>query len=235
MREHPPPSVKYMRGGRRAEPFFPGVACTVRYIVRIVAVVLGVFFLSASIYLFIVAELGADPISVLLRGIAGASGLSIGRTSQLISVGVITALYLLARRKPGPGTVINAILVGVFLDVLFTYGTLQPATVRMRVVILAGATIAMALGIAIYVSSGLGEGPFEALMMVLHERGGVTVRTAKIALDVFAVAIGAWLGATVGVGTLVGAFGVGPITQLALAGISRLRLSMTTAVRPEAR
>ena len=132
-------------------------------------------------------------------------------------------------------TVINAILVGVFLDLLFAFGTLQPETAGMRVVILAGATISMALGIAIYVSGGLGEGPFEALMMVLHERGGVTVRTAKIALDVFAVAIGAWRGATVGVGTVVGAFGVGPITQLALAGISRLRLSMTTAVRPEAR
>lgn len=223
MRERPLLSVRSMNRGDEEKSSPSCVQRAVSYTSRIVVVVVGVFFLSGSIYLFISAGLGADPISVMLRGIALASGLSIGRTSQLISLGIIGSLYLLFRRLPGPGTVINAILVGVFLDLLFAFGVLQPGTIGVRLLILTGATASMAVGIAVYVSSGLGEGPFESLMIVLHEQGGMTVRTAKISLDVLAVLIGAGLGATIGAGTVVGAFGVGPITQLALTGIARVR------------
>jgi uncharacterized membrane protein YczE len=77
------------------------------------------------------------------------------------------------------------------------------------------------LGSALYLPAGLGAGPRDGLMMGLHDKLGWSIRVSRTAVEASALAIGWAMGGTVGIGTLVFAFGIGPLVQASLAHSSR--------------
>ncbi|MGM0421215.1 MAG: YczE/YyaS/YitT family protein [Bacillota bacterium] len=184
------------------------------YWARILILLFGVFLISLGIFLFINAQMGSDPITVLIDGVATTLNLSFGQATILINTGIVFLLLLLTGKKFGVGTVLNAIFVGVFLDLLFLFfGSITPDFILYRYLMLIAAVISLGSGIAIYVSANMGEGPIEALMLLLKDETNFSLKSVKISMDLCFGAVGFLLGATFGVGTLIGAVAVGPVTQ----------------------
>ncbi len=191
---------------------------------RIMIFLAGVFLISLGIFLFINSQLGSDPVTVLIDGISETLGLTVGQANFLINGGIILALLLLTGRKFGPGTILHAVFVGIFVDVLFyIFGDATPQFILYRFMMLTAAPISLGSGIAIYVSAGMGEGALEALMMLLKEKSNFSLKIIKTAMDITFGAAGVLLGATFGIGTLFGALAIGPVTQLAFGYVRRIK------------
>lgn len=174
----------------------------------------GLALFGAGEGLLIGSRLGNSPWSVLGQGVARHSPLSVGVATITISFAVLL-LWIPLRQRPGLGTVLNAALVGVFLDLLL--GALPerlPAGVRVAMIPLG--IVCVALGSGLYLRTGLGPGPRDGLMAGLHRRTGRPVGAVRAALELTVVGFGFALGGTVGVGTLAFALLIGPAVQLAL-------------------
>jgi uncharacterized membrane protein YczE len=108
----------------------------------------------------------------------------------------------------------SMVLVGVFMDMFNTLlspgeGVAQP----VKILMLVGGILTLALGVTVYVKAELGEGPLEGMMFVISGKLGVSIGVAKVLQDLSFVSLGWVLGWTPQVGTLVSALAVGPVTQ----------------------
>ncbi|WP_428846887.1 YczE/YyaS/YitT family protein [Rhizohabitans arisaemae] len=165
---------------------------------------------GVGIALPVESTLGLSPWDVFHQGLAKLTGWSIG--VWLVIVGVaIMLLWIPLRQRPGIGTVSNALLVGVFAD-LAIWLIPTPQTLALRwLALLAGMTI-LAAATGLYIGAGLGPGPRDGIMMGLARRGW-SIRVARTVIEVIVLAAGWLLGGTVGLGTLVVALCIGPLTQ----------------------
>jgi len=194
------------------------------FLLRFGVLMLGVFLISSGIYLFINSQMGSDPITVLIDGVATTFGLSFGQATFAINIGIVLTLLLLTGKKFGPGTILNAVFVGVYLDTLFfLFGSITPDLMFYRYLMLLVAVISLGSGIAIYVSANMGEGPIEALMMVLKDKTNFSLKSVKISMDFCFGAAGFLMGATLGIGTVVGVVAVGPVTQTAFSFVEKIK------------
>lgn len=175
---------------------------------------LGVAVFGAGEGLLIGSDLGNSPWSVLAQGVSRQTPLSVGAATVVISAAVLTA-WVPLRQWPGLATVLNAVLVGVFLDVtLALLPDHLPLGVRVPLVPLSIACVAVGSGL--YLGPALGPGPRDGLMAGLHRVTGRPVGLVRGLLELTVVAAGFALGGTVGIGTVAFALLIGPAVQLAL-------------------
>jgi uncharacterized membrane protein YczE len=175
---------------------------------------LGLALFGAGEGLLVVSRLGNSPWTVLAQGVASHLGWSIGLTTIVISFVVLLA-WIPLRQRPGLGSVLNAVLVGVFLNLTVDALPTHPATALRWVLIPAGIGVE-AVGSGFYLRARLGPGPRDGLMAGLHRRTGHSVRVVRAALELTVVVVGWALGGTVGIGTLAFALTIGPAVQIAL-------------------
>ncbi|HYO85715.1 MAG TPA: hypothetical protein VES01_04565 [Dermatophilaceae bacterium] len=161
--------------------------------------------------LMIRAGLGMLPWDVLHYGIAAHLPLSIGVVVIVGSV-VVLLLWIPLRQAPGLGTVANAVLMGVVLDAILPRLE-APAPIAGKMVMLAAGVLLNAVATAMYIGSQLGPGPRDGLMTGLSRRTGLSLRLVRTILEFGVVGLGWWLGGVVGVGTVVYALAIGPLTQ----------------------
>lgn len=157
------------------------------------------------------ADLGLGPWEVLSDGIARQVQVRMGTVIVYIGV-VVLLLWFPLRERPGIGTVLNILLIGNFTNLGLV--VIPPAgALPAQALWLAVGILLIGLGSALYLGSRLGAGPRDGLMLALCRKTGRSVRVIRTGLEVSVLVIGALLGGTVGVGTLVFAFGVGPVIQ----------------------
>ena len=174
----------------------------------------GLALFGAGEGLLVGSRLGNSPWTVLAQGVARHTPLSVGTATVAISFLVLVA-WIPLRQRPGLGTVLNAGLVGAFLDLtLSALPSHMPLTIRAVLIPLGIAGVAAGSGV--YLGTGLGPGPRDGLMAGLHRRTGRPVRLVRAGLEVTVVGFGFALGGTVGVGTLAFALAIGPAVQMAL-------------------
>jgi uncharacterized membrane protein YczE len=77
------------------------------------------------------------------------------------------------------------------------------------------------LGSALYLPAGLGAGPRDGLMIGLNRKTGWSLRLSRTLVEASALGIGILMGGKFGIGTLVFAFGIGPVVQFSLAHAHR--------------
>ena len=185
-----------------------------RITVRLVRLYLGLFAYGLAIALLLRSGLGSSPWDVLAQGVAQVSGLSFGAATVAISLAVLV-LWIPLRERPGWGTLSNAALIGVFADLGLAW---IPAAdgLALQAVWLAGGLWLLALASALYIGAGLGPGARDGLMTGLVRVTGQPVWAVRSAIELAVVLVGWLLGGTVGVGTAVFAFGIGPLIQVAL-------------------
>ena len=179
------------------------------------------FFLCFGLVLFglgegllIVSAAGASPWSVFAQGIHINVGLSVGIITIIISVGVLI-LWLPLNQKPGIGTILNALIIGIMIDVCIKFVP-TPEDYISQLFLAFLAVLTVGLGGGIYLVANLGAGPRDGLMIGLQKKTNLPIAAVRATLEITVMSIGWYLGGTVGVGTLLFAFGIGPAVALGL-------------------
>ena len=185
------------------------------------------FFLCFGLALFglgegllIVSTSGASPWSVLAQGLFLNIGFSIGSITIFISV-VVLFLWFPLKQKPGIGTILNALIIGLMIDVCIRYVP-TPENYLNQILLGAIAVFTVGLGGGIYLVANLGPGPRDGLMIGLQKKTNFPIASVRAFLEISVMSVGWYLGGTVGIGTLLFAFGIGPCIALSLFLINRL-------------
>ncbi len=181
---------------------------------RLVQLFAGLTLYGVSLALVLRAGLGLAPWDVLHQGLAGILGTTVGQMVILVSF-VVLLLWIPLRERPGFGTVSNAVLVGVFVDLTMVVLDDAGSWWARALLLLAGVGL-NGLATALYIGASLGAGPRDGLMTGLVRRTGRSVRVVRTVLEVTVLAVGWLLGGTVGIGTLLYALAIGPIAHALL-------------------
>jgi uncharacterized membrane protein YczE len=200
--------------------------------VRLVKLVFGLCLFGVGIWLGLQARLGVGPWDVLHGGLADKLGLPFGRTAIGVSV-VVLLIALAAKVRPGIGTVLNVVLIGVVIDVMLGTGLLDgvgDGPMALRLLTTATGIVSVACGSALYLGAHLGPGPRDGLMVAIHERTGWPVGAARAALECSVLVLGVLLGGPVGIGTIAFALGIGPTMQLAFRVLRQRPIGRTVEV-----
>lgn len=174
----------------------------------------GLVLYGASSALLVRSALGLEPWNVLHEGPAGRTGLSMGVVLTLTGAAVLL-LWVPLRQRPGLGTVSNVLVIGAAMDA--TLAVVPDAHApAVRVLLLASGIVLNGAATGLYIAARFGPGPRDGLMTGLNRRTGVSVRRVRTAIEITVVVTGFLLGGTVGVGTLLYAVTIGPLTQVFL-------------------
>jgi uncharacterized membrane protein YczE len=162
-------------------------------------------FLSRSGY-------GLAPWSVFESGLITHVPLTLGQAVIVVSF-VLLLLWIPLREVPGLGTVSNAIVIGLALDAT-TAVVPAPDAVVLRIALMVGGVALCGLATAMYIGAQFGRGPRDGLMTGLARRTGRSLRLVRTCLEVTVVVVGVLIGGTLGIGTVLFALAIGPLTQL---------------------
>lgn len=180
---------------------------------RLSQLVLGLAVFGFGSGLMVQSDLGNPPWDVFHEGFAVSSPFSIGVAAIITSFAVLL-LWIPLRERPGLGTLANAVLIGVFIDLtVITIDT--PSRLLLQIALMIGGVVLVGIGSGLYIGVRLGPGPRDGLMTGLAKRG-ISLRLARTGVEAVAMLVGWMLGGTVGVGTLVFALGIGPLVQVFL-------------------
>jgi uncharacterized membrane protein YczE len=200
----------------RRRPYEPRNATT-DWAIRLARCVGGLACFGLGITLILRAELGAAPWDVFHQGVSEKTGISIGNVIVITGV-LLLLLWIPLRQRPGIGTILNAVEIGIVVDLTLP---LVPEIEMLlpRGVYLVLGLLSIAVGSGLYIGSGLGNGPRDGIMMGLKERG-LSVRVARTVVEAVVLVAGIALGGTFGIGTLAFTFGIGPLVQAFLPPLS---------------
>jgi len=175
---------------------------------RLLQVVAGEWLFGTGEALLVAANLGNSPWTTFAQGVSLHTPLSIGVATQVISFAVLLC-WIPLRERPGLGTILNAILIGVAIDATLAYLPHEGAlAVRIGSVLLGIAVVG--LGSGLYLTARLGPGPRDGLMTGLNARYGWPLAVVRTAIELTVTVVGFALGGRVGVGTLAFALLIGP-------------------------
>ena len=183
----------------------------------IVRLQVGLFLFGLAVALMLEARIGLDPWSAFHDVLSTRSGLSFGRTSQIVGLVLIIFSWLALKVRPGLGTIFNMLIIGPWVDVLrphvdfFDPGGGVPGTVQFL-----GGILVMGAATAIYIGARFGAGPRDGLAMGLSRRIRKSLRASRIGVEVTVLVAAAVLGGSIGLGTLLFAVLMGPTMQASL-------------------
>jgi uncharacterized membrane protein YczE len=180
---------------------------------RCAQLVAGLVLYGVTASMMVLAGLGLDPWDVLHQGLARTFGLGIG-TWVVIASGVVLALWWPLRQRPGIGTITNAVVVGLVIDVMLAVFS-PPHTTWARVALLIGGVVGNGFATGLYIGAGLGPGPRDGLSVGIASRGH-SMRVVRTSIELSVLVTGFLLGGTVGIGTLLYASAIGPITHVTI-------------------
>lgn len=181
---------------------------------RLTRLNLGLMFYGFGLALIVEAEIGLPPWDVFAKGISLQLGTTYGVASVIVSALVLIA-WIPLKVKPGIGSILNAILIGLWSDVfiplipnLATYG-IQIAAFLIGMVVVAIAT-------GLYITSYLGSGPRDGLMIGTQKLLGWPLWQIRTMYEALVLVIGWLMGGQVREGTLIFAVCIGVLMQLGL-------------------
>lgn len=178
---------------------------------RLPQLILGLVLYGTSMAMQVRGGLGLQPWDVLHEGVTIQTPLSFGLVTAVTGV-VVLLLWIPLRQRPGVGTVANVVVIAVAVDVALA---LIPAADGWpaRIGLMVGGIVANGVATAAYVGARLGPGPRDGLMTGLAARTGGSIRLVRTGLEVVVLVTGWLLGGTVGIGTVLYALAIGPLTQ----------------------
>ena len=181
---------------------------------------LGLFLFGLGEGLLLLSTIGNSPWSVLAEGISNKSGLTIGSSTFFVSISVLIFWFFL-KQKPGIGTIMNIIIIAAVIDLtLNTFET--PSSTFLKYTLSIFSVLLVGLGSGIYLVSNLGPGPRDGLMTGLTKVTELPIAFVRATIEITVVIAGWYLGGTVGFGTLIFAFGIGPAVATSLLAINKL-------------
>jgi uncharacterized membrane protein YczE len=193
---------------------------------RLVHLIVGLVLFGVGIGLMLQSRLGVPPWDVLHQGLSRQFGSTVGIWSIIVSV-LVLVLWLPLREPYGLGTLLNAVIIGVVLDLT---AIIIPAATTTAVgwVMLVSGIVLIGAASGLYIGANLGPGPRDGLMTGIARRGP-SIRLTRALIEITVLTIGWLLGGTFGIGTIVFALAIGPLVQFFL---PRLGISTEVEVDP---
>jgi uncharacterized membrane protein YczE len=180
--------------------------------------------IAVAIVFLLESGLGLAPWDVFHLGVAAHAPLTIGWVSVVVGIVVLFVAWA-AGARPGFGTVANAVVIGVTIEVLLAVDAvagLSGSALPTRVGLLGAGVVLFGIGSAFYIGAGLGAGPRDSLMLVLSKRSGRRIGIVRGSMEVTVLLVGLALGGTVGIGTVAVALLLGPAVEGSFWVLTRL-------------
>ena len=188
---------------------------------RVLILLIGLTIAHLGVTLFILADLGSDPFNVLVQGIfrtiSGMLNLSFithGRVHIVICFIIILTLLVIDKTYVKIGTILCMIFGGPIID-MFTV-VLAPLfaitdSFVFKLLMLALGCVILAYGMTIVIKSDAGTGPNDLVAIVISDKSKKKFSIVRIIVDLSFVIVGFILGGSLGIGTIICAFCVGPV------------------------
>ena len=186
-------------------------------LISFVFLTIGLVIFGAGEAMIIAAGLGVTPWTVLAQGIAAKAGWSIGTATFMVSIAVLL-FWVPLRQKPGVGTVMNAIIIAVVMDIMLAHLP-RPQGYALQLAMMAGGICAVGFGSAVYLIANLGPGARDGLMTSLQRLTALPILAVRGGLELVVVCSGWVLGGTIGLGTACFAVGIGMVISVSAYGL----------------
>jgi len=183
---------------------------------RMIMSLLGVALTGVSVAIFKTSAMGTDPFSCLVIGLWTVSGAPYSLVYLVITASLLGGVFLVQRSYIGIATVFNLLFIGIIVEkcmIVFEICFPHPS-IPIRLILMAVAVILMCFASSLYFTASLGVSAYDAWALILADRQKkVPFKICRIGTDIICTAAGFFMGAVVGIGTLVTAFGMGPLIE----------------------
>ena len=183
--------------------------------------ILGLTIFGFGESLLIHSTIGLSPWVVLAEGIAINFNWSIGFAMFASSVAVLL-FWLPLKQQPGVGTILNIIIIAGTIELSMHLFDFSSNSYLINLLVGSIGVLVVGLGSGIYLTTNLGPGPRDGLMTGLQRVTQYPIAWVRVCIEVSVVGVGWILGGTVGVGTLLFAFGIGPAVALGLYFVAKV-------------
>jgi uncharacterized membrane protein YczE len=180
----------------------------------------GLFIFGIGDSLLIQSQIGNAPWSVLAQGLSQRLEITLGWSTFLISSFVLL-LWIPLRERPGLGTLSNIVVIAAAIQIGVTFFPQSNSFVIAIFYCLIGIAL-VGIGSAFYITCGLGSGPRDGLMTAIHTRSGIRIGRVRLGIEALVLVLGATLGGTVGLGTLLFAVLIGQSIAISLGVVARV-------------
>lgn len=190
------------------------------WVIRLVLLLIGLTVAHLGVTLFVQAGLGSDTFTVLVQGISVQAGRSLGTVHVITTCALMVLMLIFTRGYVLPGTVVCAFCGGPIID-LFTallgsfINPQMPMALRVLCSVLG--CVILASGMSLVIRSDAGTGPNDLVAVILTDKlKKVQFRWVRMVCDACFMILGFLLGGTVGIGTVIAVFLVGPVAQFVM-------------------
>jgi uncharacterized protein len=185
----------------------------------LLVLLVGLWAFGTGEALLVASHLGNTPWTVLAQGVSRHSPLSIGAATLAISAVVLLG-WLPLREVPGFGTIANAVVIAVAIDVMLRVLP-QPAATPARLGEVAAAVACIGIGSGLYLTTWLGPGPRDGWMTGLARRTGRPIAGVRLSIELTVLVAGYLLGGRVGIGTVIFALTIGHAVAVSMRLLTR--------------
>jgi len=180
----------------------------------VIILCLGLILFGLGESLIITASAGMSPWTVLAEGLSMTTGLSIGALTFIISL-VVLLLWVPLKQQAGVGTILNVIIIAAVIEWSLPYLP-HPETYAIQIIQAIIGTLVVGIASGIYLIANLGPGPRDGLMTGFQKITNLPIAWVRVLLEITVISIGYALGGTIGLATIIFAFGIGPAVSLGL-------------------
>jgi uncharacterized protein len=180
----------------------------------VIILCLGLILFGLGESLIITASAGMSPWTVLAEGLSMTTGLSIGALTFIISLGVLL-LWVPLKQQAGVGTILNVIIIAAVIEWSLPYLP-HPETYAIQIIQAIIGTLVVGIASGIYLTANLGPGPRDGLMTGFQKITNLPIAWVRVLLEIIVISMGYALGGTIGLATIIFAFGIGPAVSMSL-------------------
>ena len=184
------------------------------FVLRFIKLMFGLFIYGIGLAMMVDAGIGIAPWDVLAQGLSKQTSLSFGQATVAVSA-MVLLLWIPLRVKPGLGTLMNAIFVGLFADLAMPFIP-QPELYWQQLLLFLAGMVIISYATGLYISCGMGKGPRDGLNVGLSQRFNQPFWIARTAVEILVVTLGFLLGGQVREGTLIFALAIGYLNQVGM-------------------
>ena len=175
--------------------------------------------------LLIHSTIGVSPWTVLAEGLSLKLNWSVGFATFIVSV-LVLSTWIFLKQKPGLGTLLNIIIIAGMIDISLFLFDFSTNSYLLNILTGILGVLFVGLGSGIYLIANLGPGPRDGLMTGLQRITNFPIAWVRASIEISVVILGWILGGTVGLGTLIFAFGIGPAVALGLYLTNKISLKL---------
>lgn len=175
---------------------------------------MGLWIFGTGEAIIIASGIGVSPWTVLAQGIGQQTGFTVGESTFIVSV-MVLFMWIPLRETPGIGTILNAILIAMAIDVMAPFLP-EPTEIGPQVVQTIIGILLVGIGSGFYLTANLGPGPRDGWMTGIQQRSGWSIGRVRIGIEIVVLSLGIVLGGTFGIGTIIFAIGIGPVVAMSL-------------------